>query len=46
LITPLQCIDCHPLLGGVVDLGQLSDSAAPSLLVYGIEKPNLFSFIF
>jgi hypothetical protein len=32
LITPLQCIDCHPL---VVDLGPLpgaTDSAAPSLL--------------
>ena len=35
LATPLQCKDCHPLLGGVVDLGHLpnaTDSAAPSLL--------------
>ena len=26
LITPLQCNECHPLLGGVVYLGLLPDS--------------------
>ena len=34
-MTQLQCKDCHPLLGGVVDLGQLpdaTDSVAPSVL--------------
>ena len=25
LIIPLQCKECHPLLGGVVDLGRLPD---------------------
>ena len=34
LITPLQCIDCHPLLGGVVELDQLPDATVLPLLLY------------
>ena len=37
MLLEFQCIDCHPLLGGVVDLGHLpdaTDSATPSLLEF------------
>ena len=31
LITPLQCNECHPLLGGVVYLGRLPDSPGSAI---------------